>query len=627
MAHDSSDSVPLSSQLVEAWSARLTDGEAYHKFYSILDEFLNKADNPLSAFLDLVENSDVNNCTNTSTSSGEPSSDCHRRQRHHLQNDSSLTDLLWERFLLWQKNFVTDFHEYSEWRKYFEKYVTPEILFRATTVALSNDMRNFSVAASLFHLGEKRDDRVIILLSEKVTALVNEGNLKAVSLILDNTCSILSPSVLFNDETLKRLALFLICSNKSKTLQNLLTKADNAQRAKMVISHLDTMITLNQPEQIAKIRSELALDPHLPISTELFEASVSRLPRELGMDVLLFPNITLYDMKKKVGFLVRSTFGPDAEMDVTTFRELIEQFGALDSRFPPYAVTCLLKFRLPNEAIYFVQRFGLQHMFNIAPSSMASPSPSNNGDPVYQFPLPESAILVVDTIEKYEHAMGVLFSLPQFVYGNLFHKSVGVDAEWPGVLPPGRKQDISILQLALHDRVFIVDIDALAPMLTFHHWKMLVDFFESPAILKVGHGLKTDLAMLAKMLPEKLNKMGITSLADIESLSSQVWEAIKASQPTSSGGNGSGNFNIVPSTNDKSSKPPKSLANVAHWLLGRRIPKMFRMSNWSRRPLDRGQLLYAATDAYCLLEIFNTMCHIVTSHGLNVPLVQFSKKQ
>ena len=68
-----------------------------------------------------------------------------------------------------------------------------------------------------------------------------------------------------------------------------------------------------------------------------------------------------------------------------------------------------------------------------------------------------------------------------------------------------------------------------------------------------------------------------------------------------------------------SSAIPASLSDVAKAFLGRYIPKMYRLSNWSRRPLLSGQIQYAAIDSYCLLEIYRELSFVIVSQKLKVP--------
>src|SRR5437867_4844874 len=52
-----------------------------------------------------------------------------------------------------------------------------------------------------------------------------------------------------------------------------------------------------------------------------------------------------------------------------------------------------------------------------------------------------------------------------------------------------------------------------------------------------------------------------------------------------------------------------SLAMVCERELGIALDKSWQTSNWSRRPLDRDQLMYAALDAEVLLALFDNATH------------------
>lgn len=48
----------------------------------------------------------------------------------------------------------------------------------------------------------------------------------------------------------------------------------------------------------------------------------------------------------------------------------------------------------------------------------------------------------------------------------------------------------------------------------------------------------------------------------------------------------------------------KGLSELVRLCFGKRLDKSEQCSNWERRPLRDAQRFYAATDAYCLLDLY-----------------------
>ncbi|KAG9452678.1 hypothetical protein H6P81_005582 [Aristolochia fimbriata] len=173
---------------------------------------------------------------------------------------------------------------------------------------------------------------------------------------------------------------------------------------------------------------------------------------------------------------------------------------------------------------------------------------------------------------------------------------IGLDAEWKPCRTPNSTSfpPVSLLQIAcgcrtLSDRkydfqVFLLDLQSL-PLPAV--WKLLVDMFVSPNILKLGFRFKQDLAYLSSTFCARGCEPGFTEVepyVDILSIYHHLREQ---------------------SSGKKLPKESKSLAAICNELLGVRLAKEFQCSDWSLRPLTEEQKSYAAADAYYLLEIFS----------------------
>lgn len=144
------------------------------------------------------------------------------------------------------------------------------------------------------------------------------------------------------------------------------------------------------------------------------------------------------------------------------------------------------------------------------------------------------------------------------------HAFVGFDTETKPVFVRGESNKVSLLQIAIPGQVFLVRIHLTG--LT----EEIIDFFENDRIKKLGVGLRDDLIFLQRIAPFEpagfieLNQM--VNTLEIEA---------------------------------------NGLRKLAAIILGFRISKNAQVSNWEAPVLNEKQLVYAATDAWVCLEMFN----------------------
>ena len=143
---------------------------------------------------------------------------------------------------------------------------------------------------------------------------------------------------------------------------------------------------------------------------------------------------------------------------------------------------------------------------------------------------------------------------------------LGFDTETRPSFCKGRINQPSLVQLAASDTIFLIQL-AFAPF-----GEGLASLLSNEKIVKVGVGIWDDLRELGKLYP--FDGAGAVDLGDLAR-----------------------SLNL----------PTQGLRNMAANLLGWRISKRWRCSNWSLPDLSPRQIAYAATDAWIGRELYLKM--------------------
>ncbi|MDR0466098.1 MAG: 3'-5' exonuclease domain-containing protein 2 [Deltaproteobacteria bacterium] len=143
---------------------------------------------------------------------------------------------------------------------------------------------------------------------------------------------------------------------------------------------------------------------------------------------------------------------------------------------------------------------------------------------------------------------------------------LGFDTETRPSFRKGKINQPALIQLAASDRIFLMQL-AFVPF-----GAGLASLLSEAKILKVGVGIQSDMRELGKLHP--FEGAGAVDLGDLA-------RALKL--------------------------PTQGLRNMAANLLGLRISKGPRCSNWSLTDLSPRQIAYAATDAWIGRELYLKM--------------------
>nr|XP_042711634.1 exonuclease mut-7 homolog isoform X7 [Chrysemys picta bellii] len=190
---------------------------------------------------------------------------------------------------------------------------------------------------------------------------------------------------------------------------------------------------------------------------------------------------------------------------------------------------------------------------------------------------------------------------------------VGVDMEWrPSFGVVGRPR-VSVLQIAIEEQVFLLDLlQLLKPdeMEELSHFVQTL--FSEPTIIKLGYGMSGDLHSLAATCSafKEMDKhvQGIVDLLAVDKQLQKCWRKSSLQVDVLSQEKGCGDRGFR--------QPERGLSLLVQHVLGKPLDKTEQLSNWEKRPLREEQILYAASDAYCLLEVYKKLCEDPSGFGL-----------
>ncbi len=146
---------------------------------------------------------------------------------------------------------------------------------------------------------------------------------------------------------------------------------------------------------------------------------------------------------------------------------------------------------------------------------------------------------------------------------------IGFDTETKPSFKKGRINKVSLLQLSNSDTAFLFRLNGNG----LH--ADITNLLENKSIIKIGVAIKDDIIAL-----QKLRKFEAATFVDLQTFVKKL---------------GFQNF---------------SLQKLAALVLGFRISKAKRLSNWESQQLSKAQLKYAATDAWVSLEIYNKLLQV-----------------
>ncbi|PAA82017.1 hypothetical protein BOX15_Mlig031560g1, partial [Macrostomum lignano] len=235
------------------------------------------------------------------------------------------------------------------------------------------------------------------------------------------------------------------------------------------------------------------------------------------------------------------------------------------------------------------------------PGGFASASASAES-PTLTLPLEleSDGVVWVDSAEEFQLAVGHIQAASR----------LGIDAEWSSnsnSCPASSSALIQLLQIAIEEpncRVYLFDLPSLLQVKQ-QDWLSLTGVLADPAVPKLGIGIGEDLRRLSQVLSAAGSPLPsavqFNGLVDLDGLAKrlvaehpELLHRLNRSATDECGGE-------------------RGLSELCQRVLGRRLDKSERLSDWSRRPLRRSQIVYAALDALCPLLVRQALLLAATS--------------
>lgn len=244
---------------------------------------------------------------------------------------------------------------------------------------------------------------------------------------------------------------------------------------------------------------------------------------------------------------------------------------------------------------------------------------------------------------------------------------IGVDAEWRLPICNGGEERMAVMQLALNDTVYLLDMLALPQRIPQSKLRSFIrDIFANNSTIKLGYSIEGDMDLhmrswpfVADILSSPVKVIDIKTLAAmVANLPNQVHTPIPVLPPhpllsTQSGRppqslrppyptqNPSNQKHKAPHHPKRLPKPAphtrsspgldiyddplslegsletgqhRGLSLLVQSELGRPLDKTQQISDWEKRPLTLEQIRYAALDAVCLLQLYT----ILTTRALTI---------
>ncbi|XP_068105069.1 exonuclease mut-7 homolog [Hyperolius riggenbachi] len=270
-----------------------------------------------------------------------------------------------------------------------------------------------------------------------------------------------------------------------------------------------------------------------------------------------------------------------------------------------------LKFRLPKENLPQDVADILQYLCiqdNLSESERSADDVQARKALFYQLPIPRSRVHFLQSRTELSHCRDFVLEDGQVV---------GLDMEWKPTFGGLGKPNVSLIQIAVKEEVFILDLlhgdllqnceqDHIPEIVQF-----IKDLFSCPKVTKLGYGMRGDFQGL-DATHCAFQGLELCNVIDLSEVHKQIQRC--SSRHRIPGGP----VEVLEGRPGEEGvrQTEKGLSLLVKEVLGKPLDKTEQLSNWDKRPLREDQVVYAAADAYCLLEVFEALLASPEKFGL-----------
>ncbi|CAF0981188.1 unnamed protein product [Rotaria sp. Silwood1] len=324
-----------------------------------------------------------------------------------------------------------------------------------------------------------------------------------------------------------------------------------------------------------------------------------------------YPNLATLQHRRTLSYLINVKYcenNDEKTMSDEAWNELIEEMIQGNASLSEYFIELLVdkddivavrywmtQLNRPERTLsQWIQRYIRTKQNNRSSTVTRNQNLTQNATIEYHtIPFEDVQIIFIDSMSGYEHLLDRVFNANNAEEELL----LGFDCEWKPIFnnTSTSKQRLSIIQIAFSNQIFLLDV------LNFFHTcdsqtiqqRLANRLFDDDHVTILCYGFQADASMLTASYP--IFEQALLSGKTLLDLSLVQTDLMNSRQ------------DIFPYSNleNKAISKDKGLSELVRLCFGKTLNKSERCSNWDRRPLRHAQTLYAATDAYCLLDIYN----------------------